>query len=86
MRRDVTCGAFRDAIAPAFESWRPGPPPMLLCANPSPHLSSPALLSSPGQPPPPPVPSLISTRGPGSADAGALHRAAAILCPSLWSD
>lgn len=52
MRRDVTCGAFRDAIAPAFESWRPGPPPMLLCANPSPHLSSPALLSSPGQPPP----------------------------------
>lgn len=56
VRRDVTCGAFRDAIAPAFESWRPGPPPMLLCANPSPHLSSPALLSSPGQPPHPSLP------------------------------
>lgn len=60
---------------------------MLPCANPSPHLSSPALNSAAGRPPPsPPVSSLISTRGPGSADAGALHRAAAILCPSLWSD
>lgn len=89
--REGACGVTprlaahpRDAIAPAFESWRPGPPPMLPCANPSPHLSSPALVAA-GRPPPPDS-SLISTRGPGSADAGALHRAAAILCPSLWSD
>ena len=48
--REGACGVTprlaahpRDAIAPAFESWRPGPPPMLPCANPSPHLSSPFL-------------------------------------------
>lgn len=56
VRHDETRGAFRDAIAPAFESWRPGPPPMLPCANPSPHLSSPALHSSPGRPPHPSLP------------------------------
>lgn len=56
VRRDATRGAPRDAIAPAFESWRPGPPPMLPCANPSPHLSSPALHSSPGLPPHPSLP------------------------------
>lgn len=50
-RDDATRGASRDAIAPAFESWRPGPPPMLPCANPSPHLSSPALNSPPAGPP-----------------------------------
>lgn len=55
-RDDATRGASRDAIAPAFESWRPGPPPMLPCANPSPHLSSPALYSPPGRPPHPSLP------------------------------
>ncbi|KAJ8777953.1 hypothetical protein J1605_014058 [Eschrichtius robustus] len=56
VRRDATRSASRDAIAPAFESWRPGPPPMLPCANPSPHLSSPALHSSPDRPPHPSLP------------------------------
>ncbi|KAL4685859.1 hypothetical protein H8959_001456 [Pygathrix nigripes] len=55
-RDDATRGASRDAIAPAFESWRPGPPPMLPCANPSPHLSSPALYLPPGRPPHPSLP------------------------------
>lgn len=56
------------------------------CPAPTPPLTFPPPPSTRRRPAPPPVSSLISTRGPGSADAGALHRAAAILCPSLWSD